>query len=709
MGLLEVTDLAVSFGTPDGVVHAVRGLDLSVEEGQTLGIVGESGSGKSVSMLAVLGLAGGQVSGRAVFDGRELISAPRDEVRRLRGAELSMIFQDPLTSLHPLYRVGWQIAEAIRAHRRTSRRAARDRAIELLDRVGIPQPQRRVDDYPHEFSGGMRQRAMIAMALALGPRLLIADEPTTALDVTVQAQIIDLIRDLQAQTGMAVVLITHDLGVIADVADEVLVVYAGKAVERAGRRDLFARFHHPYTRGLLRSLPAAGCRRQSAAVGADPWAAAEPDPPAFRVPVPPALPVRVRPLPARPPAAAAGRRPRVRLLAPRRPARAGCRPGPVGVRGRPPDPTGRAPVGPGPGAGTGGGPMTGAEPLMRLEGVVKHFPVRRGVLRRGEVARVRAVDGVDLDIRRGETLGLVGETGCGKSTLARCLTRMERVTSGRIVFDGEDIASLPARRLRQYRRRVQMVFQDPYGSLNPRRRVGAIIGDPFAIHGTASGEERKRRVRELMELVGLNPEHYNRFPAEFSGGQRQRIGVARALALRPDLVVCDEPVSALDVSIQAQIVNLLADLQSQLGLTYVFIAHDLSVVRHVSDRVAVMYLGRVVEVAGRDDLYTRPRHPYTAALLSAAPVADPETADAKQRVILPGDVPSPINPPSGCRFHPRCPKARVRCLTDDPALVPRLGDPPGHVAACHYPVNDGEDLSQARPEVPGTARAEVRP
>jgi oligopeptide/dipeptide ABC transporter ATP-binding protein len=340
-----------------------------------------------------------------------------------------------------------------------------------------------------------------------------------------------------------------------------------------------------------------------------------------------------------------------------------------------------------------------SEVLLRLTDVVKHFPVQSTSLLRRASEVVHAVDGVSLDLRKGETLGLVGETGCGKSTLARCITRLYDITSGKIEFDGRDISTLGARKMRPVRRDVQMIFQDPYGSLNPRRRIGSIIGDPFAIHGIADGKERKRRVQEAMELVGLNPEHYNRFPAEFSGGQRQRIGVARALALRPKLIVCDEPVSALDVSIQAQIINLLADLQQEFGLTYIFIAHDLSVVRHVSNRVAVMYLGKVVELAEADALYGQARHPYSNALLSAVPLPDPDNAAKREQLILVGDVPSPISPPSGCRFHPRCPKARDICVTDDPPLTPKDGDPPMHLEACHFPVEDGEDLTEARPHI----------
>jgi oligopeptide/dipeptide ABC transporter ATP-binding protein len=343
--------------------------------------------------------------------------------------------------------------------------------------------------------------------------------------------------------------------------------------------------------------------------------------------------------------------------------------------------------------------------LLKVDDLMKHFPVKSGkLIQGGRREFVHAVDGVSLELRRGETLGLVGETGCGKSTLARCIARLYDITSGRILFDGEDITGLSPRRMRPYRREIQMIFQDPYGSLNPRRRVGSIIGDPFAIHSIASGADRKRRVQHLMELVGLNPEHYNRFPAEFSGGQRQRIGVARALAFTPKLIICDEPVSALDVSIQAQIINLLADLQSELGLTYIFIAHDLSVVRHVSDRVAVMYLGKITEQAPVEQMWAHPRHPYTDALLSAVPIPDPASLDKRERIILVGDVPSPIAPPSGCRFHPRCPKAQQACVDEVPELAPRLGDDVAHLTACHFPVEDGEDISKSRPAISADLR-----
>jgi oligopeptide/dipeptide ABC transporter ATP-binding protein len=337
--------------------------------------------------------------------------------------------------------------------------------------------------------------------------------------------------------------------------------------------------------------------------------------------------------------------------------------------------------------------------MLRLTDVVKHFPVRSGSLLRRNAGQVHAVDGVSLEVRRGETLGLVGETGCGKSTLARCIMRLYDLTAGTVEFDGADITRLSASKMRPHRRDMQMIFQDPYGSLNPRRRVGSIIGDPFAIHKIASGQERKRLVQEAMELVGLNPEHYNRFPAEFSGGQRQRIGIARALALRPKLVICDEPVSALDVSIQAQVINLLSDLQKELDLTYVFIAHDLSVVRHVSDRVAVMYLGKIAEIGPGEEIYSKGRHPYTQALLSAVPIPDPRRVHERPRIVLVGDVPSPLAPPTGCRFHPRCPKARPTCVSDDPPLIPRFDDAADHAAACHFPVETGEDISTSTPQI----------
>jgi len=671
--LLDVRDLNVRFNTVDGVVHAVRGASFQVPRGQTLGIVGESGSGKSVSAQALIGLVpDADVTGEAWFEGRDLLAMTGPQLRDIRGKRISMVFQDPLTSLHPLHKLGWQLIEAIRAHDTISRQAATRRAVDLLGMVGIPRPAERIDDYPHQFSGGMRQRVMIAMALALSPALIIADEPTTALDATVQAQVLELLVRLQGELGMSLVLITHDLGVVADLADEVMVMYSGQPVEQADRRTAYYQAHHPYTRGLLESIPVAGDTG------------------------------RLRPIPGQPPSMldtqmisrpGCSFQPRCRFALDRcttdaPPLRSiGGIPGHRSACWLPDSVAGqvarRIPVSAV--AEAAAPPVPDGPPLLELTGIVKHFPIRNSSLLSRERNVVHAVDGISLQIRDGETLGLVGETGCGKSTLARTIARLQPVTEGQVTFAGRDITNLAAGELKAVRREVQMVFQDPYGSLNPRRRVGAIVGEPLAVHGLASGAARKARVQELMALVGLNPEHYNRYPAEFSGGQRQRVGIARALAVNPKLLICDEPVSALDVSVQAQVINLLKDLQAQLDLTCIFISHDLGVVEHVSDRVAVMYLGKVVELAPADTLYREPRHPYAAALLSAASVTDPDLARQRRRLTIEGDIPSPVDPPTGCRFHPRCPRAQDLCRVTEPQLEAAAGDGL-HLTACHFPI-----------------------
>jgi peptide/nickel transport system ATP-binding protein len=683
VALLDVKDLRVSFSTDDGIVEAVQGLSFSVERGQTLGIVGESGSGKSVATQAIMGLsAGAQITGRAEFQGEDLLGLDEEKMRAIRGARISMIFQDPLTSLHPLFRVGKQIAEAIEAHEDVSRHDADERAVELLKMVGIPNPARRARDYPHQFSGGMRQRAMIAMAIALRPALIIADEPTTALDVTVQAQILELLAKLQAEFETAIILITHDLGVVADFAKDVVVMYAGRAMERADVSAAFTEPHHPYTQGLLESIPiyASQAERLHPIKGNPPSSLR----PATACPFNPRCPevsaeCLLEPPPLKPVGHSPGHLSACILPADRIGTAAG-----ISVREPAMAPAASAEL------------VPSGDILLEVVDVVKHFPVKGGAFAAHSGLKVRAVDGVSLQVHRGETLGLVGESGCGKSTLARLMTALLPVTSGQVRLGSKDLTSLSRREMRPLRRQLQMVFQDPYGSLNPRRRVGSILGDPFAVHKVLSGTERKHKVQDLMKIVGLSPEHYNRFPAEFSGGQRQRIGIARALALNPELIVCDEPVSALDVSIQAQIVNLLEDLQKDFGLTFVFIAHDLSVVRHVSDRVAVMYLGRIAEIGPVQEIYGRARHPYTASLLSAVPL--PEVGligKQRERVILAGGVPSPVNPPSGCRFHPRCPKAQEICSNEEPVLRHIEGDPENRLVACHFPVERGEALAAA--------------
>jgi peptide/nickel transport system ATP-binding protein len=664
--LLSVDDLRVTFPTEDGDVHAVRGVSFDVSAGETVGIVGESGSGKSVTAQSILQLvSGARISGSARFHDSELLTLPAAQMQRIRGARIAMVFQDPLSSLHPQFTVGWQIVEAIRAHRSGRRQPAKQRAVALLEEVGIPDAARRVDDYPHQFSGGMRQRVMLAMALALRPELLIADEPTTALDVTVQAQLLDLLARLQGEHGTAVVLVTHDLGVIAQVADRVLTMYAGRVVEQADTAALFATPHHPYTRGLLSCIPS-GTTRGIQLVpirGQPPSMLRLPSGCSF-APRCPFVEDRCRDAP--PPIRELGGGHRSECVLP-----AGAAGSPIARVGDLAD-----------SAAVDAAAETVDGTLVRARGLVKYFAGRRRSLF-GRPPVIRAVDGVDLEIRHGETLGLVGESGSGKSTLARLLAGLLAPTAGAVEFDGSDLASLGREQLRALRRDVQVVFQDPYGSLNPRRRVGSIIADPLVVHGRPKATIRAR-VQELMELVGLNPEHHNRFPAAFSGGQRQRIGVARALALEPRLVICDEPVSALDVSVQAQIINLLQRLQRELDLTYVVVSHDLGVVEHIADRVAVMYLGRIVEVAATDVLFAAPRHPYTRALLDAVPVADPA---ARRRIeLVAGDVPSPIAPPPGCHFHPRCRHAEEDCRVEDPALVARAGDAADHRTACLHPL-----------------------
>jgi len=541
--LLAVRDLRVRFAGEDGDVQAVDGVSFELEPGEVLAIVGESGSGKSVTAQAVMGLIPSRnatVEGSVRLRGQELLGAEESEMQKVRGAEIAMVFQDPMTSLNPVYRVGAQIVEAIRAHRpEVSKDAARERAVELLDSVGIPDPAQRVDSYPHELSGGMRQRAMIAMALALEPNVLIADEPTTALDVTIQAQILRLLERLNRERDLATIVITHDLGVVAEVADRVLVMNEGRIVERGDLDDVFYAPKDPYTRRLL----AAVLRLDQAP------------------------PLRTRKHEA---------------------------------------------------------------PLLEVTDLVKHYPVKRGLLIDREVDRVRAVDGVSFSVEQGETLGLVGESGSGKTTLSRTVLQLLRPSSGSVRFEGREIAGLSRREMRPLRPQMQMVFQDPYASLNPRKRVGQIVGEPLRLQGRASGAELRRSVHELLDRVGLSPEHYQRYPHEFSGGQRQRIGIARALALRPKLIVADEPVSALDVSIRAQILALLAELQEEFGLTYVFVAHDIGVVRHVSDRIAVMHEGRIVEQGPADRVCERPSDPYTKTLLAAVPVPDPRESRARR-------------------------------------------------------------------------------
>jgi peptide/nickel transport system ATP-binding protein len=679
--VLAVRDLSVSFPGEEGRVDAVRGLDYDVAAGEVLGIVGESGSGKSVSSMAVMGLLPGQarVSGSVRFRDTELLGKSDGELSRIRGRKIAMVFQDPLSALTPVYTVGDQIAEALRVHRRGMAKAdARNRAVELLDLVGIPNAKGRSTSFPHEFSGGMRQRAVIAMAIANDPDLIIADEPTTALDVTVQAQVLEVLKTAQEVTGAGIVLITHDLGVVAGVADRVMVMYAGRAVETAPVDELYSHPRMPYTLGLLGSIPRidAGPRRPLVPIGGQPPALSD---------LPPGCPFAPRcPLvvdlcrevePALGPVAGADHH-------------AAChRSDELGRRGAA-EVYGATAI-----EGSPEVPRHQREVVLRVDGMVKHYPVTAGSILRRRVGTVHAVDGVTFDVREGETLALVGESGCGKTTTLMEILGLTAPEQGRVEVLGRDVAGMTNRDRTRLRRDVQVVFQDPIASLDPRMPINDIIAEPLVTHRVPK-EDVRRRVPELLRLVGLRPEHASRYPAEFSGGQRQRIGIARALALEPRLLVLDEPVSALDVSIQAGVINLLEELRVRLGLAYLFVAHDLSVVRHIADRVAVMYLGRIVEIGDVETVFDAPQHPYTQALLSAIPIPDPVVERARERILLTGDMPSPADPPSGCRFRTRCfrytslgPGDRARCEEEDPRLEPPPGTTAGtadHEVACHF-------------------------
>ncbi|MDE2089974.1 MAG: ABC transporter ATP-binding protein [Gammaproteobacteria bacterium] len=656
--LLSVRGLKAGFGTGHGALRAVDGVSFEIKRGETFALLGESGCGKTMTALSLMRLLpepGGRIlEGEMRLDGRDLLRLPEMEMRAVRGRRIAMIFQEPMTSLNPVLSVGEQIGEVLRLHFKLRGRALRSRVLELLEAVGLPDPPRRSREYPHQLSGGMKQRAMIAMALAGEPQLLIADEPTTALDVTLQAQVLELLRSLQRDTGMAVLLITHDLGVVAQMADRVAVMYAGQIVEAAARRPFIAEPRHPYSRKLFESLPAMDKRAGALAVipGAVPaltqafqgcrfaarcdfaWDACREREPVWIALdgggvrchlADPALTAT------RPQAGVA------RVAAAARPSR------PVPATGR----------------------RDGA--LLDVEGLEVHFPIHAGVLKR-VVGRVRAVDGVTLHIGAGRTLALVGESGCGKTTVGKGILQLIRPTAGRVRFDGVDLTALRGETLRKRRAQFQIIFQDPYSSMNPRMPIGAIVEEGMVAQRLEDDADRRRaRVGALLEQVGLTPEIQSRYPHEFSGGQRQRICIARALAVNPRLLICDEPTSALDISVQAQILNLLRGLQDTLGLCYLFITHNLSVVAYLAHEVAVMYLGRIVEYGPVEDVLHRPAHPYTQALLASVPVVDVETRRPVMR--LAGEPPSPAHPPRGCHFHPRCPHAMAVCRERFPERV----------------------------------------
>jgi peptide/nickel transport system ATP-binding protein len=670
--LLEVEDLHVHFVTTRGVVRAVEGLSYKVKPGETVALVGESGCGKSVSALAIMRLlarpAGRIVAGRILFEGRNLLDLGEDEMREIRGRDIAMIFQEPMTSLNPVLTIGFQIMEPLLIHLGMTLEQARARAVELLKMVGIPDPEHRLEQYPHQFSGGMRQRVMIAIALSCNPKLVIADEPTTALDVTIQAQILELMKELTRERGIALVLITHNLGIVARYADRVNVMYAARLVEQGAAREVFARPLHPYTAGLLRSVPRLDQPRGAKleTIEGLPPNLLDPPPGCRFAPRCPAQ--RPECVAAPPPLVAVEPHRYSACLRAREMARVG--PSGLGLQSASLEPPRSK-------------RLDAAAPLLQVRDLRTYFEVGAGMqwLRLERARRVvRAVDGLSFEVRRGETLGLVGESGCGKTTVGRTLLRLEQATSGEIVFEGADVTRARGQALRDYRRKVQVIFQDPYSSLNPRMTVGEIIAEPMRVYRLVPDARAAReKVAELLAQVGLFDYMAERYPHELSGGQRQRVGIARALAMRPSFIVCDEPVSALDVSIQAQIINLLEELQSRYRLTYLFIAHDLAVVRHISDRVIVMYLGKVMEVAERDALYAEPLHPYTRALLDAVPIPDPLLEERRESRVLGGEVPSPLAPPAGCVFHTRCPMAGEQCKM----TVPELREVrPKHFAAC---------------------------
>jgi peptide/nickel transport system ATP-binding protein len=704
MSLLEVTGLHTEITTRAGVVHAVDGVSLTVAPGESVGLVGESGSGKTMTGMSVLRLLppGASITGGSVrFDGTELTELSDAAMRRLRGNDIALISQDPMSSLNPTRTIGSQLREAYRIHAGGTRRAATERAIEVLGLVGMPRPAERLDDYPHQLSGGMRQRAMIAIGLVCGPKLLIADEPTTALDVSIQAQILALIDDLRSRLSMGVLLITHDMGVIAGHTDRVAVMYGGQVAEQAETAVLFREPRHRYTQALLRSMPTLEQDRNTSLanipgtpptlIGLAPMCRFAPrcafatedcrtQDPALTQAGPghafacfhPAEPGTALPgsaqshptLASEPVSAAAPAKAMPRAEAPASSA----------------------------GDGVHGTPQVPGEPLIELAGVVMRFHLPAAVpFKPGRV--VQAVSGVSLTVRAGETIGIVGESGCGKTTLGRMIVGLERPTSGSVAFDGRDLGKLRGAEFRRRRRDLQMMFHDSAAALDPRMRVSALIGEPLAVQHAATRRERRGTVAELLDAVGLPRDAGRRYAHEFSGGQRQRIAMARALALNPRVIVADEPVSALDVSVQAQILNLMRSLQRQYGLTYVVISHDLSLLKYLADRVGVMYLGTLVELGDSDEVYSAPRHPYTAGLIECIPVPDPAHERSKTAAALGGELPSALQPPSGCRFRTRCPLATDRCADEAPVLQVADGL---HAVACHYPLT-GPGQSRNQP------------
>ena len=668
--LLQIKDLHTDIEIRSGVVRALSGVDLHVNPGETLGIVGESGSGKTMTALSLMGLLpqGGKVSsGSIILDGQDLTKMPLHMKRKMRGTKVGMIFQDPLTSLNPTMKIGLQVCEPLRVHEKLSKRAALARAVEILKRVGMPRPEVVINNYPHQLSGGMRQRVMIAMALVCKPRILIADEPTTALDVTTQMQILDLIDELRDEYKMGVILITHDLGVVAGHTDRVAVMYAGRIVETAPTKTLFTEPKHRYTSSLMAALP-----ERALAAGTK----------LFSIPgAPPSLTNLPK-----------GCRFAARCLW----ATDECRADYPSLSGdenhtfscfHPVQEGDESPAvlqammdsGKAEDAVDATGQIS-HEVLLDVKEASREYESSGSGFFKRDKGVVSAVDRVSISVKKGETYGLVGESGCGKSTVGRLIAGLERPSGGAIELDGRDLATLKGRDAVRIHRDVQMMFQDSYAAMDPRMRIDQILAEPMSIQKTGNARQIAERIMEILEQVGLTEEILDRYPHEFSGGQLQRIGFARSLTLAPDLIVADEPVSALDVSVQAQVLNLMKDLQQELGLSYLFISHDLAVVQYMADRIGVMYLGRIVEEGPAREVVNNPKHPYTKALIDSIPVPDPEFVHDESAIKLTGEPPSAVNPPEGCRFRPRCPFAGEECK-----VQPMLTDE-AHRVACHHPL-----------------------
>ena len=670
--LLQIKDLHTDIEIRNGVVRALSGVDLHVNPGETLGIVGESGSGKTMTALSLMGLLpqGGKVSsGSIILDGQDLTKMPLHMKRKMRGTKVGMIFQDPLTSLNPTMKIGLQVCEPLRVHENLSKREALARAVEILKRVGMPRPEVVINNYPHQLSGGMRQRVMIAMALVCKPRILIADEPTTALDVTTQMQILDLIDELRDEYQMGVILITHDLGVVAGHTDRVAVMYAGRIVETAPTKTLFTEPKHRYTSSLMAALP-----ERALAAGTKLFSIPGAPPSLTNLPV--------------------GCRFAARCLW----ATNECRAGYPDLSGddthtfscfHPVQEGDESPAAlqakldtqkNGDEAGAQQAPLVSSKVLLDVKEASREYESACSGFFKRDKGVVSAVDRVSITVKKGETYGLVGESGCGKSTMGRLIAGLERPSGGAIELDGRDLATLKGRDAVTIHRDVQMMFQDSYAAMDPRMRIDQILAEPMSIQKTGNARQIAERIMEIIEQVGLTEEILDRYPHEFSGGQLQRIGFARSLTLAPDLIVADEPVSALDVSVQAQVLNLMKDLQAELGLSYLFISHDLAVVQYMADRIGVMYLGRIVEEGPAKEVVENPKHPYTKALIDSIPVPDPEFSHDDRAIKLTGEPPSAVNPPEGCRFRPRCPFAGEECKIQ-PALTDER-----HRVACHHPL-----------------------